>query len=138
MKRRRLHQITFTLAGVYNICWGLFSSVYPNWLFVFAGIPRINYAEIFACLGMVIGLYGIIYLEVARRPEKGFLLAAVGLAGKVLGPIGLIFLIAKGQWPFSTIILCATNDFIWWIPFGIYLADSWSGYKQDLFHTKGE
>ena len=28
-----------------------------------------------------VGLYGILYLEVARRPERGWLLAAVGLAG---------------------------------------------------------
>lgn len=132
MKRRRLHQITFTLAGIYNICWGLFTSVYPNWLFDFAGMPSINYPEVFACLGMVIGLYGVIYLEVARRPEKGFLLAAVGLVGKVLGPIGLVLLIAKGQWPVSTLILSVTNDFIWWIPFGIYLVDSVSNYKDDL------
>jgi hypothetical protein len=133
MKRRKFHQITFVLAGVYNICWGLFSSVYPNWLFDFAGMPPINYPEIFACLGMVVGLYGVIYLEVARRPEKGFPLAAVGLIGKVLGPVGLLTLIVRGQWPPATIVLCATNDFIWWIPFGLYLWDSWAGYREDLF-----
>jgi hypothetical protein len=132
MKRRKFHQITFVLAGVYNICWGLFSSAYPNWLFDFAGMPPINYPEIFACLGMVVGLYGLIYLEVARRPEKGFLLAAVGFVGKVLGPVGLIALIVKGQWPPATIILCATNDFIWWIPFGLYLWDSKGWYRKDL------
>lgn len=135
MKRRKFHQIMFVLAGLYNICWGLFSSVYPNWLFDFAGMPPINYPEIFACLGMVVGLYGVIYLEVARRPEKGFLLAAVGLIGKLLGPVGLIALIARGQWPPATIILCATNDLIWWIPFGLYLWDSLGWYRGDLFEN---
>lgn len=132
MKRRNFYRLIFLLAGVYNICWGIFSSVYPNWLFDFAGMPPINYPEIFACLGMVIGLYGVIYLEVARRPEKGFLLAAVGLAGKLLGPIGLLVLIINGQWPPASLILCLTNDFIWWIPFSIYLYDSWPGYRQEL------
>jgi hypothetical protein len=120
------------LAGVYNIGWGLFSSIYPNWLFDFAGMPPINYPEIFACLGMVVGLYGLIYFEVARKPERGFLFAAVGLIGKVLGPIGLTALIVKGQWPPATIILCATNDFIWWIPFGLYLWDSNGWYRKEL------
>ncbi len=41
---------------------------------------------------MVVGLYGLLYLEVARVPERGWLLAAVGLLGKVLGPIGLVSL----------------------------------------------
>ena len=132
MKRRKLHQMTFLFAGAYNICWGIFAAIHPNWLFDFAGMPPINYPEIFACLGMVIGLYGIIYLEVARKPENGFLLAAVGLIGKILGPIGLLLLILKGQWPASSIILCLTNDFIWWIPFGLYLMDSWSGYREKV------
>ena len=75
---------------------------------------------------MVVGLYGIIYFEIARLPERGWLLAAVGLLGKILGPIGLAMLIWKGNWPRSTIVLCATNDLIWWIPFAIYLYDAWT------------
>ncbi len=79
---------------------------------------------------MVIGLYGILYFEVARRPENGWLTVAVGLAGKVLGPIGLAVLICKGLWPRSTMILCLTNDLIWWLPFGFYLTDAWSFFVR--------
>ena len=68
----------------------------------------------------------------ARVPERGWLLAAVGLAGKVLGPIGLMVLIATGRWPWQTIILCVTNDFIWWIPFALYLRDAWPFFREDL------
>ena len=81
---------------------------------------------------MVIGLYGILYLEVARVPERGWLLAAVGLLGKVLGPIGLARLIWTGEWPLSTLILCVTNDFIWWVPFSIYLYDAWPFFRRDF------
>jgi hypothetical protein len=84
-----------------------------------------NYPEIFACLGMVVGLYGILYLEVARVPEQGWLLAAVGLMGKILGPIGWLTLVWRGHWPVSTAVLCLTNDLIWWVPFGLYLYDAW-------------
>jgi hypothetical protein len=91
-----------------------------------------NHPQIFACLGMVVGLYGIIYFEVARAPERGWLLAAVGLAGKVLGPVGLAQLIWSGAWPPSTIVLCLTNDLIWWIPFSLYLRDAWPEFKLDL------
>ncbi|HEX8734655.1 MAG TPA: hypothetical protein VF721_04980 [Pyrinomonadaceae bacterium] len=132
MKRRGFHQIIFLLAGVYNIGWGLFVALNPNWLFSFAGMEPINYPDVFACLGMVVGLYGIIYLEIARKPERGFLLAAVGLIGKILGPIGLALLIARGTWKPATIIMCVTNDFVWWIPFALYLRDSWAFYRKDL------
>ena len=130
--RRRFHQTVFIAAGVYNILWGLFSVFRPQWLFQFSDMPQQNFPQIFACLGMVVGLYGIIYLEIARAPERGWLLAAVGLTGKVLGPIGLVQLILSGSWPQSTAILSITNDLIWWIPFAIYLYDAWPFFKSDL------
>lgn len=57
MKRRRLHRVTFAAAGVYNLAWGAVSATSPGWLFAFAGMEPPRYPEVFACLGMVIGLY---------------------------------------------------------------------------------
>lgn len=131
MPRRRLHQIVFLLAGLYNLGWGLFSALDPQWLFRFAGMAPQRYPEVFACLAMVVGLYGILYLDVARRPEGGWLIAAVGLAGKVLGPIGLGLLLVRGAWPPATLVLCLTNDFIWWVPFGLYLYDAWPAFRNE-------
>src|SRR4030095_6610151 len=91
--RRKFHRIVFVLAGCYNILWALYCVYDPQWLFRFSRLPLLNHPQIFACLGMVVGLYGIIYFEVARVPERGWLLAAVGLIGKILGPIGLVKLI---------------------------------------------
>ena len=136
--RRRLHRFTFCAAGIYNILWGLYSVADPQWLFRFSGMPPQNYPQIFACLGMVIGLYGVVYLEVARMPERGWLLAAVGLMGKVLGPIGLARLIWSGEWPVSTAVLSLTNDLIWWIPFTLYLYDAWPLYRRTLSGTSIE
>jgi hypothetical protein len=133
--RRRLHQFVFAAAGVYNLAWGAYSALDPGWLFRFAGMPPQEYPEIFACLGMVVGLYGVLYLEVARVPERGWLPAAVGLAGKVLGPIGLVRLLWGGLWPPATIVLCLTNDFVWWIPFGLYLHDAWASFRLQWHET---
>lgn len=91
-----------------------------------------NHPQVFACLGMVLGLYGILYLEVARIPDRGWVIAAVGLAGKVLGPVGLARLIWTGIWPVRTGILCVTNDLIWWIPFGLYLYDAWPVFRKKI------
>lgn len=123
MRRRRFHQVVFALAGAYNLAWGAYSALDPQWLFRYAGMPLSNTPEIFACLAMVVGIYGFLYWEVARNPERGAVIAAVGLLGKVLGPIGLAGLIWSGAWPMKSIVLCVTNDFIWWIPFVLYLID---------------
>ncbi len=130
--RRRFHRSVFVAAGIYNIAWGIWSALDSQWLFRFSQLPPPNHPGIFACLAMVIGLYGVLYLEVARRPEQGWLIAAVGLTGKILGPIGLAFLIVRGDWPPASLILCVTNDFIWWLPFGLYLKDAWPFFKQTL------
>jgi hypothetical protein len=130
--RRAWHRAVFLAAGAYNIAWGLYAVFDPNWFFRYAKLEPLNHPEIFACLGMVIGLYGVLYLEVARRPERGFPIAAIGLAGKLLGPIGLAFPLLSGRWPLRAVLLCVTNDVIWWVPFAIYLVDSWPLFKRDL------
>jgi hypothetical protein len=129
--RRGFHRAVFVAAGVYNMAWGVWSALDPQWLFRVTGMPLANHPAVFACLGMVVGIYGILYLDVARCPERGWLIAAVGLLGKVLGPIGMIWLISTGVWPPSAFVLCVTNDLIWWIPFGLYLRDSWPAVRQD-------
>lgn len=128
MPRRHVHRVVFTAAGVYNIAWGAWSVADPQWFFRLAGMPPSNHPAVFACLGMVVGLYGVLYLDVARAPERGWLVAAVGLAGKVLGPVGMVVLIWRGDWPVSALLLCVANDFVWWIPFGLYLHDAWPSF----------
>ncbi len=130
--RRRFHRVVFAAAGLYNLGWGAFSILCPQWLFRYAAMPPQNYPEVFACLGMVVGLYGILYLDVARAPERGWLIAAVGLLGKLLGPIGLAALIGSGAWRPATVVLGITNDLVWWVPFGLYLHDAWPGFRAGL------
>jgi hypothetical protein len=78
---------------------------------------------------MVLGLYGLQYLEAAPRPEHGWPIAAVGLAGKLLGPAGLAWLTATGVWPPSTVVIVITNDLPWWAPFTWHLLDGWSDFR---------
>ncbi|MFI6978305.1 hypothetical protein ACIBSV_06870 [Embleya sp. NPDC050154] len=116
---------TFAAAGVHNIAWGCHAAIDPQWLFRFADMPPQEHPQIFATLGMVLGLYGMLYLDVALRPEHGFLVAAVGFVGKILGPLGWLWLYASGQWPSASGIILVTNDLIRWLPFACYLRDSW-------------
>jgi hypothetical protein len=127
--RRTLHRVVFMIAGLYNMAWGIWSVADPQWLFRYTGMPLSNQPAVFACLGMVLGLYGILYLEVARLPERGWMIAAVGLMGKLLGPVGMLWLIRTGVWPPSAFVLCVTNDLMWWIPFGLYLHDAWPVFR---------
>ena len=52
-------------AGIYNLAWGAITIGFPNLLFDLCGIPRLNYREIWQCVGMIVGVYGIGYLIAA-------------------------------------------------------------------------
>lgn len=130
MKRTRVHRRVFALAAIYNIAWGSFTALRPNWLFDYAHMPPSNHPEIFACLGMVIGVYGLLYAEVAHDPERGFAIAAVGLLGKILGPLGWVVLFVRGTWPLETYALCLSNDVIRWPAFALYVRDAWPLWRS--------
>ncbi|HVJ68574.1 MAG TPA: hypothetical protein VM510_11340 [Caulifigura sp.] len=126
------------LAGVYNVAWGLFVIGWPETMFRRAGFePMPNYPELWQCLGMVIGVYGIGYLIAATDPLRHWPIVLVGLLGKVFGPIGFVWAAAHGRLPWSFGGMLVTNDLLWWIPFGVLLWDAWKHHQgscQDVDH----
>lgn len=132
MKRRRQHRRVFAAAGAYNLAWGAWVALSPTSLYRVMGVPQPAHPEIAACLGMVVGLYGIIYLEIARVPERGWIPGAVGLTGKVVGPAALALHIAAGNWPATALPVIVFNDLLWWLPFALYLRDAWPHFHADL------
>ncbi len=108
-------------AGVYNLLWGLAALIAPNSTFDLYHLPRPIYPQIWQCLGMVIGVYGIGYLIAATDPRRHWPIVLVGLLGKIFGPVGYVYYAAKGDFPWSWGWLILCNDIIWWLPFGLIL-----------------
>ena len=46
----------------------------------------------------------------------------------------MFWLIWNGTWPLSAVVLCLTNDFLWWISFALYLRDAWPPYRTASQH----
>ncbi len=116
----RLFRVVFAAAGVYNVAFGLWAAVWPLAFFELFAIPAPRYPGIWACLGMVVGLYGLLYFHAAWNLDAARPIIAVGLLGKVLGPIGMAMAIGE-EWPRRVGMLCVYNDLIWWLPFGLFL-----------------
>ena len=112
-------------AGVYNLLWGAFIIFNPEWLFRWSGADLPRYPEIWQCVGMIVGVYGIGYMAAARNPLRHWPIVLVGLLGKIFGPIGFAGALAKGVFPVKFGATILTNDLIWWIPFGIILYRAW-------------
>ena len=116
----RLFRIAFVLAGCYNLAFGLWAAIWPLSFFRLFDILPPRYPGIWACLGMVVGVYGLLYLHAAWKLESAWPIVAVGLLGKVLGPIGMVMSFGD-DWPPRLGMLCIYNDLIWWLPFGLFL-----------------
>lgn len=116
----RLFRIAFATAGLYNLAFGAWASLWPLAFFQLFAIPPPRYPGIWACVGMIVGVYGLLYLYSAWKLEAAWPIIAVGLLGKVLGPIGM-FTSFSDEWPRRLGMLCVTNDLIWWLPFGLFL-----------------
>jgi len=124
--RVKLYRLVFALAAIYNVVYGLWACLWPRAFFEIMKMALPNYPGLWQCLGMVVGLYGVLYASAAWRPDQARLIIAVGLVGKILGPIGLAMTIHSGEWPWRTFTLVVFNDLIWWLPFTLFLLEGTS------------
>ena len=97
-------------AAVYNLVWGASVIIFPSMWFSWLGMSPPAYPEIWQCVGMIVGVYGIGYWIAAQDPFRHWPIVLVGLLGKVLGPIGFLWAVFQGRlpWEFGATIL--TND----------------------------
>ena len=113
-----------TAAGVYNLVWGAVVIAWPTLAFDLAGMEHPTYPEIWQCVGMIVGVYGIGYLAAACDHRRHWPIILVGLLGKLFGPFGMAVAVSRGELPAAFALTCLTNDVIWWIPFTLMLRDA--------------
>lgn len=121
--RARLYRLVFAAAAVYNIAFGLWAATRPLSFFTLFDLGPPQYPSVWACLGMVIGLYGLGYAYAARNLARAPPFIAIGLVGKLIGPIGWIVTVTRDAWPVRTFTLMLFNDVIWWLPFTLFLLE---------------
>ena len=125
------------LAGSYNILWAAWAVLFPQAYFRLFGMDPLNYPQVWRCLGMIMGVYGEVYLIAARDPFQHWPIVLVGLLGKVFGPIGFAQALWAGGFPWRAGITTPTNDLIWWIPFGMILVRaSFYYYTSTYFFSR--
>jgi small multidrug resistance pump len=119
------------IAGVYNLAWGLLVVLAPTFSFHWSGLEitgkPLDYPQLWQCIGMIVGVYGIGYILAAHDPMTHWPIVFVGFLGKVFGPIGYVYGVIIGQTPPELIVTNFFNDLIWWVPFGIIL---YRAYEQ--------
>jgi hypothetical protein len=121
--RARLYRLIFGVAALYNLGFGLWAGFWPEHFFDLTRLAPPLYPALWRCLGMVVGVYALGYAYAARRLDRAHPFIAIGLLGKVLGPLGWLATVATGEWPLRTFTLIVFNDLIWWLPFALFLLE---------------
>jgi small multidrug resistance pump len=111
------------IAGVYNILWGAIVILLPQQTLALLDLPDQSPVTLnfWACIGMIVGVYGVGYLAAARDPLRHWPIVLVGFLGKIFGPIGLIKPWNDGTLPSEFWLTIIFNDLIWWVPFALIL-----------------
>ncbi|MFW6336957.1 MAG: hypothetical protein ACOC3G_07495, partial [Phycisphaeraceae bacterium] len=119
-------------AGAYNLAWGGFVVLFPEAMFRWIGAELPRYPELWQCIGMIVGVYGIGYAVAARDPLRHWPIVLVGLLGKIFGPIGFFdAVVIRDVFPLAFGFTIITYDLIWWVPFTIIL---WHAFR----HAQGD
>lgn len=125
---------TLRLAGIYNVLWGAWVVLFPMQFFELTGMEPINHPMIWQGMGMVIGVYGLGYWWASSDPVRHWPIVAVGLLGKILGPVGFLWNYFHGEAPAAFGYTLITNDLIWWVPFFLILQKArrhgWANKKR--------
>ncbi|QDU62856.1 hypothetical protein Pan216_37290 [Planctomycetes bacterium Pan216] len=116
-------------AAVYNLTWGIWVVMLPSQTFTLFGMQPPRYLELWQCLGMVVGVYGIGYAVAAYDPFRHWPIVLVGLLGKIFGTIGFIIAAVKGTLPIAMGATVLTNDLIWWVPFAVIV---WEAFGEAM------
>ncbi len=131
MDQRRFARFVLKVAGIYNVLWGAWVVVFPMALFDWAGLQRPLYPEIWQCVGMIVGVYGVGYWLAASNVDQHWVIVLVGFLGKICGPIGFAwtFLMGGSNLRFGSMLLL--NDLIWWVPFALILIGVWKRSQNE-------
>ncbi|MDC0255638.1 hypothetical protein OAK75_12125 [Bacteriovoracales bacterium] len=126
---QKFHPLFLQLAALYNILWGAWIVLFPLHIFNLTGMTPPLYPEIWQCVGMIVGVYGVGYYFASKAPTLHWPITLVGLLGKIFGPIGFLHALLMERFSplFGLVIL--TNDLVWWIPFGHILWVTWKEKK---------
>jgi peroxiredoxin len=118
-------------AAVYNLVFGALAVLFPVPFFTLLGAAPPNYPELWQCVGMIVGVYGVGYAAASLAPYRHWPIVLVGLLGKIFGPIGFIYAVIKGTFPLSFGAVILTNDLIWLVPFYLMLQGTYNAYQNE-------
>lgn len=118
-------------AAFCNVVWGVWVVCWPNAAFTIAGVPLPNYPQLWQCIGVVLGVFGLGYAIAASDPARHWPIVFLGLVGKILAPFSLAHALWVGALPWTLGWMCVTLEVLWWLPFALILRQAWENFRNE-------
>lgn len=123
-ERNRLYTRWLKAAAVYNAAWGIANVLWPKRSLKALGVAETESSFAWQTVGMMVGAYAPAYWWASRDPLPRAHLVAVGLAGKILGPLGFVWAVKTKRLPPRFGLTIVSNDLVWWPAFGLIVRDA--------------
>lgn len=124
---RRRYGPWLRAAALYNLAWGALNVVAPGAIFAVLRMPSPTYPPLWQVVGMFVLLYGLAYWWAAGDPLRHRHLVAIGLLGKIAGPLGFAWALTGGRLPPSFGLVVLLDDVAWWPALGACLWETAGG-----------
>lgn len=124
-------RVVLWAAAAYDFLWGAWVVLYPGAAFQLAGMEPPPYLELWQQFGVAVAIGGVGYAIASTNPTRHWPIVLIGFIGKVLGPFGFWRAATLGHLSWSLCWMVATNDLIWWIPFGLILRAAWERHLHE-------
>ena len=110
-------RVVLWIAGVYNLLAGLTMLVFYHEGFKLLGLAKPAFVMPVQLVGVLVGIFGVGYLLVARDPLTNRNILALGAASKTLGPLLACWYIAIGVLPAMFLVVLFWADLVYVPPF---------------------
>ena len=122
--RQHAHARWLKAAAVYNVAWGAANVIWPRRALRLLGVSEPGLPFAWQTVAMMVAAYAPAYWWASQDPRRRAHIVAVGLAGKILGPLGFCWALKTRRLPLRFGLTIASNDLIWWPVFASIVHDA--------------
>jgi hypothetical protein len=111
-------------AAIYSVAWGTANVIWPRRALRILGVSESGPLFAWQTVAMMVAAFAPAYWWASKNPRRHAHIVAVGLAAKVLGPLGFGWALKTRRLPLRFGLTIVRNDLVWWPAFASIVHDA--------------
>jgi hypothetical protein len=122
--RQQTHGRWLKAAAIYSVAWGTANVIWPRRALRILGVSESGPLFAWQTVAMMVAAFAPAYWWASKNPRRHAHIVAVGLAAKVLGPLGFGWALKTRRLPLRFGLTIVSNDLVWWPAFASIVHDA--------------